>query len=133
MLSLLNISITSSGEGFRGYELLLYGGIQTVFGLLTFSHMLLALPWLGNITMLLVFISIHYKQGKQISLISALLGVICTLSFIFNPNVMLGHDLRVVTVDINVGAYMWFTSSVLLFFSALLIQEIPNKPFKQDK
>jgi hypothetical protein len=123
----VNISITSSqsGEEFRGYELLFVGFIQAYFGLVTFN-ILSALPWLGNIAMFLTFIFIYSKQSKKLCLISALFGMACTLSFLFNPYAMLGQDMRLIIVKENSGAYLWVISSVLLLLSALFVQEMPN-------
>jgi hypothetical protein len=133
LLSLVNISITSprSGEEFRGYELLLIGALQTYFGLVTFN-ILSALPWLGNIAMFLTFIFIYSKQSKKLCLISALFGMACTLSFLFNPYAMLGQNMKLIIVKENTGAYLWVISSVLLFLSALFAQEMPNKKINKD-
>jgi len=133
LLSLVNISITSSqsGEGLRGYELLLIGGIQTYFGLVTFN-ILSALPWLGNIAMFLTFLCIYSKLSKKICLISAFFGMVCTLSFLLSPYAMLGQDLSLIIVKENTGAYMWVISSVLLFCSALFTQGMPNKKINKD-
>jgi len=134
LLSLVNISITSSqsGEELRGYELLFIGGIQTYFGFVTFN-ILSALPWFGNIVMFLTFLLIYSKQSKKFCLISALFGMVCTLSFLYSPYAMLGQDMRLIIVKENIGAYLWVISSVLLFCSALFAQEMPNKTLKQDK
>jgi hypothetical protein len=134
LLSLLSISIISpqSGDELRGYEILLYGGIQTFLGLVSFN-LLSALPWLGNIVMLLTFIFIYSNQSKKVSIYLALFGLVCTLSFLYSPYVMLGPDLRLIEVDVNTGTYLWFFSSLILLCTSLFIQEMPNKPFKQDK
>ena len=133
LLSLLSISITSppSGDELRGYEILLFGGIQTLLGLMSFN-LLTALPWLGNIVILLSFIFIYSNQSKKVSLYLALFGLVCTLTFLYSPYVMLGQDLRLIKVDVNTGAYLWVSSSLILFCSSLFIQEMPNKPLKQD-
>jgi len=96
-------------------------------------NLLSALPWLGNIVILLSFIFIYSNQSKKVSLYLALFGLVCTLTFLYSPYVMLGQDLRLIKVDVNTGAYLWFSSSLILFCSSLFIQEMPNKPFNQDK
>lgn len=134
LLSLLNISIISpqSGEEFRGYELLFLGLIQTYFGLVTFN-ILSALPWLANISMLLTYIFMYSKQSKNFCLALAVFGTFCTLSFLFSPYAMLGQDMRLIKVKAGSGAYLWVIASLLLLFSALFAQEMPNKSLKQDK
>jgi hypothetical protein len=134
LLSLINTSITSprSGEELLGLEVLLMGWMQTYFGLVTF-HILSALPWLGNIAMFLTVIGIFTQQQKQLCLITSICAVICTVSFIIYPVAMLGEEMKLITVKVNSGAYMWLISSVLLFCSSLLVPEMPNKQINQDK
>jgi uncharacterized membrane protein YfcA len=134
LISLVNISITSPWHGVesRGIELLLLGWIQTFFGIVTLN-IFSALPWLGNIAIFLTFIFIYLDQNKKFCILSSLFGVVCTSSFLFNPHVMMGADLSMITVNVEIGTYMWCGSSVLLFLSVWFIQNMPNKSFKQDK
>ena len=127
-LSLINICISSPWHGVedRGYILLLLGWIQTLFGLFTFN-ILAALPWLGNIAIFFTLIFLYFEFNKRLCLFSAFFSVVCVLSFIYNPNVMLGADLSMITVKVNVGVYMWLTSAVLLVLSAFFVQYMPNK------
>ena len=131
LLSLINICISSPWQGVqeRGYELLFLGWIQTIFGLFTFN-ILAVLPWLGNIFIFSTVTFIYFDFNKRLCLLSAFFSVICILSFVYSPNVMMGADLAMITVKINIGVYMWLTSAVLLVSSAFFVQDMPNKSLK---
>lgn len=141
VLSLISVAIspTDGSESLRGYEILLTGWCQTLMGVMgffsalfqfelgfVFVYTLLALPWLANLSMLLSFLFLYSSQNKQLCKISTISGVICSASFMANPKASIGGTMLIVPVTSNIGAYLWFMSSLMLFF-AYYIKTIPNK------
>ncbi len=144
--SLFSVSFTAiDGTNIMyGYEALLLGFIQTLLGVLgffgalfqlqldfLFVYILLLLPWLANIAMLLSFVFLYTSKNKKLCKFTTIFGVVCTSSFLLKPEAPIGETMKIVSVSVSSGAYLWFGASIALFL-AYVLKSIPNKKINKD-
>lgn len=139
--SLFSVSFTAmDGTNIMyGYEALLLGFIQTLLGVLVFFgalfqlqldflfvYILLLLPWLANIAMLLSFVFLYTSKNKKLCKFTIIFGVVCTSSFLLKPEAPIGETMKIVSVSVSSGAYLWFGASIALSLTYVL-KSIPNR------
>ncbi|AZZ97830.1 hypothetical protein [Pseudoalteromonas sp. R3] len=97
-----------------GYETLILGPVQVLFGLVMLPQMpglglLLMLPWLANISWLISLVTYKEKLGRIAGLCTAVIVVV----FFAHPVAIIGSSVSVVLLQLHIGAYLWMLALML--------------------
>ncbi len=120
--SLFTHGFSTMEQSVLGISILLAGWSQAVLAITLFfntfevMYLFLALPWCSNIFMLTSFLQLRLCTNEQLCSWAAHGGVICTVSFLLNPKVLMGETISLIDANIEIGGLLWCMSSFVILY-----------------